>query len=878
MKQYTYVGVYRNELHVREIVNGQHQTRIEDFAPSLFIEKKEVKKTGWRNIYGKPLERMDFDNIRDFKNFLWDRKESLRYICGNKNVEYHYINQEHANREQYDPNALHVCYFDIEVLRDRERGYAPPENPFNSVCLITSYFPFLAKEDQIQVFALDNKEYRPNPEVNYRIFKNDKKMIEAFFKFLVDYEVDIVTGWNIENYDIPYLCGRYLGLWDENKETKSRKTYSVDTTIAPFGIINRKEVPGAYEKMNAIFEIVGISTLDYMGLYKKYTYVTQESYSLNNICSVELGEKKVDYSEMQHLQELYEKDYDKFVRYGIKDTLLVHKLDEKLQFINLAATVSYIMGCNFSDVASPVRSWEVFLYHEMMADYIVPPIEKIHNSNNKDGYIGAYVQDPVRGKHEWCLSFDFASLYPHIMIFANMSPETHVKREDMNTDQKLLYQNLQANVDESIELFLEHKVDTSVLKERNVTLTPNGAMFSKEVEGILPRIMKKLYAGRNKTKKIMLNNTQSLEDLDENEAKDEVNQLKRKISALFGRQMAIKIVLNSCYGGTGNEHFLFYNTDIAEGITSMGQLAIRYTGQELTTYLNDLLKTPGKVRILAGDTDSNFVYLGDLAEKFKKSKPDITDQQIADLLDKFANEKIQPFLNEIHEKLRDYLNGYEQSLKMKREKIAKSIIFVQKKRYTVAIIDNEGVRYHDMKISTTGLESVRSTTPEVIRKKLHEFEKILLLGTEDEAHSFLTQMKKDFRNYKIEEIAMVKSVNDIEKWVNSDRSVVKSGTPLQVKAATLYNKIMLEHDPHASIIASGDKIHLVNIKKSMRFLNETCIAYPQVIPPELGLTRDLVDWNMMYEKVFLSAAQILMGALGMEARKRTAVSLSSFFA
>ena len=275
--------------------------------------------------------------------------------------------------------------------------------------------------------------------------------------------------------------------------------------------------------------------------------------------------------------------------------------------------------------------------------------------------------------------------------------------------------------------------------------------------------------------------------------------------------------------------------------------------------------------------NSLYLSLGDLAEKFSKSKPDINDQQMTDLIDKFTEEKIQPFIDKTYEKLRDYLNGYEQSLKMKREKIAKSIIFVQKKRYTMAVIDNEGVRYHDLKISTTGLESVRSTTPEVIRKKLHEFERILLLEDEEAAHNFLTAMKKDFKNYKIEEIAMVKSVNDIEKWVNSDRSVVKSGTPLQVKAATLYNKIMLEHDPHTSIIASGDKIHLVNIKKSMKFLNETCIAYPQVIPPELGLTREIVDWNMMYEKVFLSAAQILMGAMGMEARKRSAVSLANFF-
>ena len=614
MNQYTYVGVNKNELLVREIVDGHHRTRIlEDYSPSLFVEKKGIKDTGYRSIYGKPLERMQFDNIRDFRNFLWERKESLRYICGNKNIEYQYLNQVHSNREQYDPNLLHVCYFDIEVLRDPVRGYAPPENPFNSVCLITAFFPFLDPEDRIWVFALNDKDYKPdNPIVNYRTYKNDKDMIEAFFQFVNEVDVDIFTGWNIEFYDIPYLCGRYLGLWDENKETKARKSYTVDIDIAPFGIINRKEVPGAYEKMNAVFELVGISTLDYMGLYKKFTYVTQESYSLNNICSVELGEKKVDYSEMQHLQELYEKDYDKFVRYGIKDTLLVHKLDEKLQFINLAVTMGYIMGCNFTDTGSPVRSWEIYLYHEMMKDFIVPPIEKIPNPNNKDGYIGAFVKDPARGKHKWCISLDLNSLYPHIMMFANMSPETHVKREDMNKDQKLLYQNLQADIEESINLFLEHKVDTSVMKEKNVAITPNGAMFSRAVEGIVPRIVKRLYANRKIEKKIMLDKTQEFEDTGN-------ITLKKIIAAKNGKQMAFKIISNALYGGMGNEHFLFYNTDIAEGITSMGQLAIRYMGQELEKYLNDMMKTPGMLRVLYTDTDSLYLSLGDLAMKRMKN-------------------------------------------------------------------------------------------------------------------------------------------------------------------------------------------------------------------------------------------------------------------
>lgn len=885
--QYTFVGRSKGRL-VWSGIDKDHKNahvtlpRVR-FNPEVYHLSDTPSE--YSTIDGQPLERYEYDSVESFFRQINDLKEDPN-VYGMKAIEYQYINQFHQNREHYDTSLVRTCYFDIEASRDKDRGYASPSNPFSPVTMITAFMPWEHTDGRIRVWMLRRLEstvFRNDPTV--RVFNDELTMISDFFTTLRIHGTDVLTGWNVENYDIPYLCGRLLGLYDgaptERQEgyTKRNGSFYLEGArigLTPFNEIRRRTTDGAFGTKQLIFEIPGWSTLDYYKIYRKFATGTKESYTLDFISHCELGEKKVDYSEYQHLQELMEKNYPKYVEYARKDTMLVYRLEQKLHFLDLTYTMAYMVGCNFTDIYSPVKTWEVYLYHEMSKTGLVPPFNK-STDDKRDPFAGAFVMDPLRGKSDWVVSLDLASLYPHIMMFCNMSPETYIKEQDMTKEEKTLHDKMKSDVQGSIQGIVNHQLDTSPVFKRDLTLTPNGAMYDKTRQGIIPQMLKDVYVTRKKVKKDMLRMQQELENIRESGGEDK--ELDGRIMSAHAKQLSLKILLNSCYGCMGNSHFMFFNLDTALGITSMGQTAIQYIAKVLTDHTNDLMKTPDKRRVAYSDTDSLFFILDDVADTFKRQRPDLTDDQITNLLDRFCNDKIQPEIDAGYERLRQYLNGYEQSLKMKREKIARSIIFVQKKRYTAAVIDNEGVRYDHPKIMTTGLESVRSTTPMALRQRLRQLEKVLLLGTKEDAIQYVTKTRVGFHNMLIEDIAIVKTVNDISKWVHDMENWTnfKPGIPMQVRAAAIYNRIMLRNDPHAELIKSGDKIHLVMLKKCPAFDMENCVAYPQMIRPELGLTKGVVDWDAMFDKTFMAGASILMTAMGIDIKAPVAVSLAAFF-
>ena len=860
MKQYLYLKEINGKLLSKTVEGINRHTETIDYKPSVFIRAKENTPCSFKNFANEPLKQLTFDSIRNFKTFIYENADTSNgeTLYGNKKVEYQYIADYFNEREEYSISAFNVLYFDIETARSETLGYAPASNPFNPVTLITAYF-----KKNVYVWATRG-DYDGEGCEEYRIFDDDIKMIEDFFSFLLEKNIDILTGWNIELYDIPYLVGRYIRNDNRNDNADPKKTlFQSKDYKFPFHIVKKKIIKGNYGNEELVYDIPGWICLDYMQLYKKFTYVTRESYSLNHISFCELGEKKVDYSEHSHLESLYNNDYTKFVQYGIKDTILVYKLNHKLKLIELAITLAYKIGCNVQDIFSPVKSWEVYIYNETMKKgFVAPMMKKTVMSNS---YIGAYVKDPIPGKYQWVVSFDLNSLYPHIMLFCNMSPETYIQPHALPFELESIRAKMKENLDITIESLVKAETNLSLLKKYNATCAANGAMFKKDTLGFIPEIIKRLYNERKEAKKKMLQKKQELEYDSDNFA------LQEQVASLNAQQMAIKIQLNSLYGAFGNEHFLYYTRDIAEGITATGQLAIKYISHKLNQFMNAICKSEDNDFIRYVDTDSTLIDLSLIAEKI----PANNDERMVNALDRFSEEKIQPFIENSYIALADYMNAYEPAFHMKREKICKSIIFIAKKRYIAAILNDEGVAYTEPKVKCTGVESVRSTTPAIIRDWLHELEKILLLGTEQQARELLKKRKTDFFALPIQEIAITKSVNEIEKWF--DGMKCKTGTPQQVKAATLYNNIMLAKDKHAETIKSKDKIKLVYIKPSPLFNSENCIAFPQIIPKELGLTKEMVDYKKMWETVFISAAQILMGAIGLNAEQKIAVSIDSFF-
>ena len=343
-------------------------------------------------------------------------------------------------------------------------------------------------------------------------------------------------------------------------------------------------------RRNCIYDIGGITQLDYLDLYKKFTYKAQESYRLDYIAEVELGQKKLDHSEFDTFKDFYTYGWQKYIEYNIVDVELVDRLEDKMKLIELAITMAYTAKVNYIDVFYQVRMWDNIIYNYLKnRNIVIPP----NNSSEKsEKYAGAYVKEPIPGKYDWVVSFDLNSLYPHLIMQYNISPETLLeeKHPTVSVDRIL-------NEDITFEMYKDYAV------------CANGAMFRKDVRGFLPELMEKMYGDRVIFKKKMLAAKQQYE-------KTPTVALEKEISRCNNIQMAKKISLNSAYGAIGNQYFRYYKLANAEAITLSGQVSIRWIENKMNAYLNKLLQTEEEDYVIASDTDSIYLNLGPLVDKF----------------------------------------------------------------------------------------------------------------------------------------------------------------------------------------------------------------------------------------------------------------------
>ena len=464
--------------------------------------------------------------------------------------------------------------------------------------------------------------------------------------------------------------------------------------LSPWGIVNLRETFDQYDNLRIIYDVKGIAQLDYLDLYKKFTYKAQESYRLDYIASVELGQKKLDHSEFDTFKDFYTNGWQKFVEYNIVDVELVDRMEDKMKLIELAITMAYSAKTNYSDVFSQVRMWDVIIYNYLKnKNIVIPP----NIRSNKDGkYEGAYVKEPIPGKYDWVVSFDLNSLYPHLIMQYNISPETLLEeRHPSVTIDKILNQQI---------TFEDY---------RSNAICANGAMYRKDIRGFLPELMDKMYKDRTIYKKKMLKAKQDYE-------KTPTKTLEKEIARCNNIQMARKIQLNSVYGAIGNQYFRYFKLINAEAITFSGQVSIRWIGNKMNEYLNKILNSEKVDYIIASDTDSIYVNLGPLVDKFLVKKP-VDKQPIVEIVDKLCQEKLEPFIENSYNKLAKYVNSYEQKMVMKRENIANCGIWTAKKKYVLNVWDSEGVRYTEPKLKITGIESaIKSSTPAPCRKMIRD--------------------------------------------------------------------------------------------------------------------------------------------------------------
>jgi DNA polymerase elongation subunit (family B) len=841
---YTNVSVSGRFILLRGVENDKRVRRKVEFRPTFFLSSQE--KSEYKTLDGDYVKPIQPGTIPECREFLERYKGVDNFpVFGNNRYEYAYIADEYPDDILWDVSKILIAYLDIEV--GSENGFPEPRDANEAITAIS-----IKVKDNYFVFGCgDYVKHRD--DVHYAKCRDESDLIRRFLDLWSRWHPDVVTGWNVEQFDIPYLANRIIKVLGEDEAKK----------LSPWNRISKRETTMMNRPVE-FYDISGVAILDYIQLYRKFTYSQQESYRLDNIAHVELGEKKLDYSEFETLHQLYKHDYQKFIEYNIKDVELVEKLEDKMKLIELALTLAYDNKVNYDDVFTQVRMWDAIIYNYLLRKKIVIP--QLSHSTKSSQYEGAYVKDPIFGMHEWVASFDLNSLYPHLIMQYNISMETLVEPKLYNDNMRGFISN--CNV--SVNSLLNQEVDTSILKDLGVTVTPNGQLFRTQEQGVLPEIMDSMYKDRTRYKKLAIEAKKKIETVLED--KNQVTYLEKQVARYNNLQLAKKVTLNSAYGALGNQYFRFFDTRIAEGITTAGQLSIRWIEKKINQYMNNLLKTDDVDYVIASDTDSIYLNMGPL---IKKLYPDTSDtKKVIKFMDKVCDDKIQPFIDASYEELKEYVNAFQQRMEMKRESLADKAIWVAKKNYILNVYNSEGVAYAKPKLKMMGISAIRSSTPSACRAKIKEAINLIMTESENELHKFIEKFRVEFKALSVEDIAFPRSVNGLKEYADAAH-IFKKGTPIHVKGALVYNHLLREMNltKRYQEIKEGEKIKFVYLKQPNIYNNNT-LAFLSGIPKQLD-AEQYIDYDLQFEKSFLEPLDIILSSINWKSEK--VESLDCFF-
>jgi DNA polymerase elongation subunit (family B) len=830
MKFYTNVQLIGNQFLVRGVDNGNRFEFRDEFFPTLFVKSK--KDTQYRTLNGEVVEEIHPGTVRDCREFYkkYDEVDGFE-IYGNDRYIYQYISEKYPENEiKFDISQIKLVTLDIETTA--EKGFPDVESASEEILAIT-----IQDYTTKQIITWGVKPFlNKQKNVTYHHCPSEHELLSHFINYWMQDVPDVVTGWNIQLFDIPYICKRLNRVLGE----KLMKRFS------NWGLVTEGEVYIQGRKQ-ITFDVGGLTQLDYLDLYKKFTYKAQESYRLDYIAEVELGQKKLDHSEFDTFKDFYTKGWQKFIEYNIVDVELVDRLEDKMKLIELALTMAYDAKVNYADVFYQVRMWDNIIYNYLKKrNIVIPP--KIRSDKNEK-YAGAYVKEPIPGKYDWVVSFDLNSLYPHLIMQYNISPETLLDERHPTA---------------TVDRILEEEINFELFKDNAVCA--NGAMYRKDVRGFLPELMDKMYNERVIFKKRMLQAKQQYE-------KTPTKALEKEIARCNNIQMAKKISLNSAYGAIGNQYFRYYKLANAEAITLSGQVSIRWIEKKMNEYLNKLLSTTEEDYVIASDTDSIYLNLGPLVDKFLSHKSG-DKTAVVELLDKICEDKFEPFIEKSYQNLAEYVSAYDQKMQMKRENIADRGIWTAKKRYILNVWNSEGVAYAEPKLKMMGIEAVKSSTPAPCRKMIKDALKLMMTGTEEDVIDFIDKSRKEFKELPPEQIAFPRSVSDVVKYKSSS-DIYAKGTPIHCRGALLYNHYIKKNklDNKYSLIQNGEKIKFCYLKKP-NIIHENIISFIQDFPRELGLDK-YIDYDLQFEKSFVEPLKAILDAIGWSVEKT--VNLELFF-
>ena len=873
MKQYyTNVELIGNNILERYLVDGVEHRRKVPFEPSLFFHCQETSP--YKDIYNRNVREKFFDNISDARKWKKDMSEFGKEVMGMDDFILQYIYKQYTPDIDFDINDIDIANVDIEVIS--KDGFPEPSICRWEIDAITHY-----SSKQKRFFTFSTRKWSKSKSIldarildnlDYYYFATEKEMLIAYVNFWRENTPNVLTGWNVERFDLPYIINRLKKIWGDKTPEK----------LSPWGKIEEKVVYNMAGAEEQVYKIVGVNLIDYLELYKKFTFVTRPSYKLGYIGEVELNDTKLEFD--GPLWQLAEQDPQTYVDYNIKDVDLVVRLDDRLSLFLLVLSVSYYARVNYNNVFSPLKTWDGIIHYSLMQNNVIIPENKKHS---KEDYGGAFVKDPIMGYHRWLTSFDLTSLYPKLIGQYNISPETLM---DYFTPPDL-------------ESFINKEFSWDNL---GYSCTPNGMMYTKEKLGVIPTEIDKVFRQRKfhkntsfaynflfeKSKlvshEVTLKNAEPIDiqdyvtiPKDEMESRLKmlsVEQLKQIIDAAPRlekihdvQQQARKVLINSLYGALGNEFFRYYDIRNAEAVTSGGRLSIRWIERKLNEYFNKMLGTNNADYVVYIDTDSVYLNLEKLVEKVCEMKSikesDWTKVQWVDFIDKFAREKVEPYIGRSYEELAEYMNAYQQNMFMDREAIADTGFWTAKKRYCLNVWDNEGKRlYNDKgelvpKLKIMGIETQRSSTPPFVSKSLKESIRLILQADEQTLQDHVAKVSAEYRSRPYQDISSVTSANNIEKYSDKHYNPLK-GCLGHIKGVLAYNRMSVafnEVDP----IRSGEKVQLLLLKPNNPTRAEI-IAYPSggKIPDEFALDlKNIINYNLMYEKHFLKPLLSICGSI-----------------